>query len=119
MREFVELLNSRSVEYVIVGAHSFAFEARPRFTGDLDILLRPSPENALIMMRVLKDFGFGGLDISKAAFQTPDQVIELGRAPLRNDLLTSITGVSVEEAFSTRETAEIGESACSYWVRTR
>jgi len=46
LREFIELLNSRGIEYVIVGAHSLAFHARPRYTGDLDILVRPSPENA-------------------------------------------------------------------------
>ena len=46
LREFIELLNSRGVEYVIVGAHSLAFHGRPRYTGDLDILVRPSPENA-------------------------------------------------------------------------
>ena len=46
LREFIELLNSRGVEYVIVGAHSLAFHGRPRYTGDLDILVRPSPDNA-------------------------------------------------------------------------
>jgi predicted nucleotidyltransferase len=46
LREFLELLNSRGVEYVIVGAHSLAFHGRPRYTGDLDILVRAAPENA-------------------------------------------------------------------------
>jgi len=46
LREFLELLNSRGVEYVIVGAHSLAFHGRPRYTGDLDILIRATPKNA-------------------------------------------------------------------------
>ena len=45
-REFLELLNSRGVDYVIVGAHSLALHGRPRYTGDLDILVRSTPENA-------------------------------------------------------------------------
>ena len=44
-REFLELLNSRGVDYVIVGAHSLALHGRPRYTGDLDILVRSPAEN--------------------------------------------------------------------------
>jgi hypothetical protein len=46
LREFLELLNARGVEYLVVGAHSLAFHARPRYTGDLDVLVRPSKSNA-------------------------------------------------------------------------
>ena len=59
LREFIELLNSRGVEYVIVGAGSLAFHGRPRYTGDLGILVRPSPENAVKVGALLRDFGFG------------------------------------------------------------
>jgi hypothetical protein len=58
-KEFIALLNSHGVEYLIVGAHSLAFHARPRFTGDLDILIRPTPENATKIVAVLNKFGFG------------------------------------------------------------
>jgi len=53
LREFIELLNSRGVEYVIVGAHSLAFHGRPRYTGDLDLLVRPSRENAAKLVSLL------------------------------------------------------------------
>jgi hypothetical protein len=56
LREFIELLNSGDVEYVIVGAHSLAYHGRPRYTGDLDILVRPSPANAAKLSAVLWDF---------------------------------------------------------------
>ena len=62
-KEFIALLNSHGVEYLIVGTHSFAFHARPRFTGDLDILIRPTPENAAKIVAVLNKFGFGNLRI--------------------------------------------------------
>ena len=57
-REFLELLNSRGVDYVIVGAQSLAFHGRPRYTGDLDILVRPTRDNAQQLLEVLNQFGF-------------------------------------------------------------
>jgi hypothetical protein len=102
LREFIELLNSRGVEYVIVGAHSLAFHGRPRYTGDLDILVRPSPENAAKLVTLLRDFGFAETDFAKSDFTVPEQIIQLGRAPNRIDLLTSISGVSVDDAFASR-----------------
>src|SRR5438128_12671698 len=102
LREFVESLNSRGIEYVIVGAHSLAFHARPRYTGDLDILVRPSPENAAKLVSLLRDFGFAKGDLAESDFTVPEQMIQLGRAPNRIDLLTSISGVLIEDAFRTK-----------------
>ncbi len=107
LREFIELLNSRGVEYVIVGAHSLAFHARPRYTGDLDILVRPSRENAAKLVSLLTDFGFGKGDFAETDFTAPDQMVQLGRAPNRIDLLTSISGVAIDDAFATRVSAEM------------
>jgi hypothetical protein len=73
LREFIELLNSRGVEYVIVGAHSLAFHGCPRYTGDLDILIRPSPQNATKIIRLLRDFGFGASDFKQSDFTEPDR----------------------------------------------
>ena len=108
-KEFIALLNSRGVEYLIVGAHSLAFHARPRFTGDLDILVRPSPENAAKIVAVLNEFGFVDLGVKASDFTTPEQIIQLGRAPHRIDLLTSISGVSIDEAFATKVGAKLDE----------
>jgi hypothetical protein len=107
LREFIELLNSRGVEYVIVGAHSLAFHARPRYTGDLDILVRPSPENAMKLVALLRDFGFAATDFKQSDFTAPDQMIQLGRVPNRIDLLTGISGVAIDDAFRTRISTEI------------
>lgn len=102
LREFIELLNSHRVEYLIVGAHSIAFHARPRFTGDLDLLVQPTQANAQKLATVLNEFGFAHLDIKASDFTQPGQVIQLGRAPNRIDLLTSITGVGTDEAFAAK-----------------
>jgi hypothetical protein len=106
-REFLELLNSRGVDYVIVGAHSLALHGRPRYTGDLDILVRPASENARMLVRVLNEFGFAESGFKEADFLQAEQLIQLGRAPTRIDLLTSITGISSEEAFATKVPAEL------------
>jgi hypothetical protein len=108
-REFLELLNSRGVDYVIVGAQSLAFHGRPRYTGDLDILIRPAPDNARRLLGVLTEFGFAQSRFKEADFVEPDQMIQLGRVPNRIDLLTSISGVTIDEAFGTRVSAVIDD----------
>jgi len=107
LREFIALLNSQGVEYLIVGAHALAFHGRPRYTGDLDVLVRVSVENASRLEKAVHAFGFSPAGISAADFLAPGRVIQLGRAPLRIDLLTSITGVEFEEAWKRRVAAEL------------
>ena len=107
LREFLGLLNSRDVDYVIVGAHSLAFHGRPRYTGDLDILVRSTPDNAQKLLDLLNQFGFASSNFQRSDFTEPEQVIQLGRAPNRIDLLTSITGVASDEAFATRVAAAL------------
>jgi len=106
-REFLELLNSRGVDYVIVGAQSLAFHGRPRYTGDLDILVRPTPENARLLVDLLKQFGFAHSGFKESDFIEPEQMIQLGRVPNRIALLSSISGVSTDEAFASKVSAEL------------
>jgi predicted nucleotidyltransferase len=107
LREFLELLNSRGVDYVVVGAHSLAFHGRPRYTGDLDILVRATPENAAKLVNLLNEFGFADSGFKESDFTEPGQLVQLGHAPNRIDLLTSITGVTTDEALATKMTAEL------------
>jgi hypothetical protein len=109
LREFLELLNSSGVEYVIVGAHSLAFHGRPRYTGDLDVLVQATPDNAAKLIDLVNRFGFADSGLKEADFLQPEQMIQLGVAPNRIDLLTSITGVSSADAFATRISAELDE----------
>jgi hypothetical protein len=104
-REFLELLNSRGVDYVIVGAQSLAFHGRPRHTGDLDILVRPTPDNVRLLLALLNQFGFEQSGFKESDFLQPEQIIQLGRVPSRIDLLTSISGVSTEQAFASKISA--------------
>jgi len=106
-REFLELLNSRAIDYVIVGAQSLAFHALPRHTGDLDILVRPSRDNARLLLTLLNQFGFEQSGFKETDFLQPEQIIQLGRPPSRIDLLTSISGVSTNEAFASKISATL------------
>ncbi|MFL6500023.1 MAG: hypothetical protein ACJ8LL_04825 [Candidatus Udaeobacter sp.] len=106
-REFLESLNFRGVDYVIVGAQSLAFHGRPRYTGDLDILVRPSLDNARLVLALLNEFGFEQSNFKETDFLQPEQTIQLGRVPNRINLLTSLTGVTTDEAFDTKVSAII------------
>ena len=101
IREFIALCLSQKVEFLLVGGYALAFHGAPRFTEDIDFMVLVSPENAGKLEKVLNDFGFGNIGITREAFLEPDQVIQLGRAPNRIDLLTGISGVSWKEASDT------------------
>lgn len=103
-KEFVALLNAHGVEYLIVGGYAMALHGRPRNTGDLDVWVARTPENAARLMKSLSTFGFGGLGLQQQDFEQPEQVVQLGYPPFRIDLLTDIDGVQFSEAWLRRET---------------
>ena len=100
LREFVESLNSNKVDYLVFGAFAVAWYGYPRFTADLDILIRPECGNAARMLAALRQFGFGTLAITVDDLTAAGQVIQLGVKPNRVDILTSVSGVSFEDAWS-------------------
>lgn len=106
-RAFIESLNSSGVEYLVVGAVALAHHGVPRYTGDLDIFIRSSPENAERLESALRGFGFTALGLKAADFVDSYRVIQLGVAPNRIDLLTGITGVSFNEAWPERVEVEL------------
>ncbi|MEM9480454.1 MAG: DUF6036 family nucleotidyltransferase [Verrucomicrobiota bacterium] len=107
LREFIELLNSKKVDYLVVGAHALAWHGLPRYTGDLDFFISSDPENTSVMIDVLDKFGFSSLGLKEEDLQIPDSVIQLGVAPNRIDLLTGLSGVTWEEAWASREKGKI------------
>lgn len=115
--ELLALLNEHNVEYVVVGAHALAYHGVPRYTGDLDVLVRPSKENADRILRALDQFGFGSLQLTSDDFVIDDQVVQLGRPPLRVDFLTSLSGVTWTEAIDGSEEGKYGELPTRYLGR--
>lgn len=98
------------VEFVIVGAYALSFHGAPRASGDIDVFVKPSPDNAARVWRALVAFGapVSATGVVSADFEKPDLVYQIGLPPRRVDVLTSISGVSFEEAWSSSEPATIG-----------
>jgi Nucleotidyl transferase of unknown function (DUF2204) len=99
-KEFIELLHSNKVEFLVVGAHALAAHGRPRYTGDIDLWVRPTSDNIQRLLVALDRFGFSSLGVSAADFATPQAVVQLGYPPARIDLLTTIDGVSFDDAMA-------------------
>jgi len=116
-KELLALFNSRGVEYLITGAHTLAYHGAPRYTGDLDLYVRPSEDNALRIMEALTEFGFGDVGLSVGDFSVPGQIIQLGFPPVRIDLITSLTGVSWAEADAGKVPGNFVGVAVSYLGR--
>jgi hypothetical protein len=113
-RDLLALLNKYKVEYLIVGAYALGFHGAPRYTGDLDVLVRPDPINASSIMQALIEFGFGSVGLTAADFEEEGKVVQLGFPPVRVDILTSITGVSWEQAESGRVKGPFGDVTVHY-----
>jgi predicted nucleotidyltransferase len=113
-REFVALLNSNQVEYLIVGGYALAAYGHPRYTGDLDFWIGADADNAKRVLTALDQFGFGALGIGLEDLTTRDRVIQMGFPPRRIDLLTSIDGVEFPPAFVRRIAVDVDGQKLSF-----
>ena len=114
--DFIRCLNRNQVEFVLVGAFAVAFHGRPRATGDMDVWIRPTPENATRTIKTLSDFGFASLSLREADILS-GQIIQLGRVPLRIDLLTDLSGLSADEVWTSREKGPFEDEPAFYLGR--
>ena len=110
--DFLDLLRAlvdSGVEFVVVGAYALSFHGAPRASGDIDIFVKPSPDNAARVWRALLAFGapLAAAGVVQSDFEKPDLVYQIGLPPRRIDVLTSISGVSFEEAWSSRAAASV------------
>jgi hypothetical protein len=112
--ELLALFNEQQIDYMIVGAHALAFYGSPRYTGDMDIFVRPDEENANRIIRALDLFGFGSLELKPSDFTGEGFVVQLGVPPVRIDIVTSITGVSWDEAAANRIKGPFGDVQAYY-----
>jgi hypothetical protein len=113
-RELLELFNAHEVRYLIVGGYALAYHGAPRYTGDLDLFVRPDAENAARVLSALDDFGFGSVGIKVEDLQNPNKVVQLGYPPVRVDIITSISGLSWDEAFKKCERGKYGDIETNY-----
>ena len=103
--EMLQILLDERVEFILVGAYALAAHGYPRATGDIDIWVRSSSENSSRVYKALAKFGAPLQDLSPQDFSNPDVIFQIGVAPRRIDIITSITGVDFSEAW--QETLQI------------
>jgi len=110
-QDFVDLLRAfvgHDVRFLIVGAYALALHGRPRATGDLDVWVDATPENAARVVRALASFGAPMDQVVEADFTNPGVVFQMGVAPGRIDILTALTGLTFEEAWPGRARESLG-----------
>ncbi len=106
-KEFVKLLIDHKVEYLIVGGYAVGIHGHPRYTGDLDIWINPTLENANKVVKCVNEFGFGSFNLTSQDFIKEGNVIQFGYPPLRIDILTSIDGVNFSDCILNKKDVEI------------
>ena len=113
-KKFIKLLNKNEVRYLIIGSFAFSYYAEPRFTKDIDFFIEPTEENAERILKTLTEFGFDSLSLKSKDFQELDQIIQLGVAPVRIDLLTSISGIDFPSAWRNRIKGNYGSISANF-----
>jgi hypothetical protein len=112
--EFIELLNKHDVKYIIVGAYALALYTEPRNTGDIDFFYDNDEENCKKLLDVLIDFGMESLDLTVSTLQEKDVLIQLGVAPVRIDLISSLSGITFHEAYKNKIETKFGNTSANF-----
>lgn len=103
-KELLQLFNSKKIDYLVVGGYAVALHGYPRATGDIDIWIAISKDNANKIVEALKEFGFDAPELKKELFLEKRKNIRMGNPPLRIEILTSIDGVKFTECYRNKKT---------------
>ncbi len=115
--EFIGSLTAHGVEFIVVGAYALAFHGAPRFTGDLDILVRPALDNATRLLAALAAFGFPVTDLSPEAITDRRRMLQMGVPPVQIHVMSAISGVEWEEAWADRVEGSLGSNSVLFLGR--
>jgi predicted nucleotidyltransferase len=106
-KEFVQLLIENQVEYLVVGGYAVSIHGYPRYTGDLDIWINPTPDNAKKILVCLNEFGFSSYELTEKDFTKEYGVIQLGYPPVRIDIINTVDGVNFGDCYQRKSEVEI------------
>ncbi len=101
-KEFLQLLNTYEVKYLLVGGYAVGYHGYPRATLDMDIWIDRTPLNAKKLVSVLKKFGFDVDELKETLFTAENKITRMGVPPLRIEILTTLSGVEFEECYNRR-----------------
>lgn len=106
-KEFLKLLGSHGVRYLLVGGYAVGIHGYPRPTGDLDIWVALEPDNADRIVAALREFGFDTPQLNTGLFLLHDSLVRMGNPPFRIEIMTTISGVSFDECYEKRVDAVV------------
>ena len=115
--EFIGSLTAHGVEFLVVDAYALAFHGAPRFTGDFDVFVRPTLKNAACLLAAVRAFGFPVTEIEPAALVDPRRLLQMGFEPVQIHVMTAISGVSWEEAWTDRAVGQCGTHVVAFLGR--
>jgi hypothetical protein len=108
-KEFLRLLNSAGVEYLVVGGYAVGYHGYPRTTADINLWVATTQATAEKVMNVLREFGFAPDEELRRILMTPDQVVRMGLPPVRIEVLTGITGRTFAECYARRQVGSLDD----------
>jgi hypothetical protein len=115
--EFIESLIAQGVEFVVIGAYALAFHGAPRFTGDLDIFVRPTVENASRLLSAVRAFGFPVAELQPQDIVDVTRILQMGLEPVQIHVMSGIDGVSWEDAWKDRIVGPCGRHQVAFLGR--
>jgi hypothetical protein len=115
--EFIGSLTAHGVEFLVVGAYALAFHGAPRFTGDLDILVRPALDNASRLLAALTAFGFPVTELTPQQVTDRRRMLQMGVPPVQIHVMSAISGVEWNEAWADRVEGTLGRHTVHFLGR--
>jgi hypothetical protein len=115
--EFIESLIAHGVEFLIVGAYALAFHGAPRFTGDLDVLVRPTRDNANRVLEAIRAFGFPTIGLQPDEIIEGNRLLQMGEEPVQIHVMSAISGVPWDDAWHDRATGNCGRHVVAFLGR--
>ncbi|WP_207632924.1 hypothetical protein [Foetidibacter luteolus] len=112
--DFIKLCNKYDVRYLLIGGYAVSIHGYPRTTKDMDVCIEMSDENAVKMVKVIDDFGFASLKLTKADFLKEHGITQLGYTPLRIDIINDLDGVSFDKAWENKKVVNMLNIAVNF-----
>ena len=106
--EFFSCLTAHGVEFLVVGAYALAFHGVPRFTGDIDVFIRPTLANGARLLTALADFGFPVQQLQPSDVIQPNRILQMGVEPVQIHVMSDVSGVGWDEAWEGRHVGACG-----------
>jgi len=106
-RDILFAFTEEGVDFLVVGAYALAAHGLPRATGDIDLWVRPGPENSEKIWKAFEKFGAPMKGLEKSDFESSDLIVQIGRAPRRIDVITSVSGLDYDSAWKNRKIIEV------------